>query len=310
MSLRRGVPLALAVALVVAIASAAAGANPGPAGPQVCSGTLHKPGLLKGTYSHGVVVTGVCAVKTGPAHVIGTLTVTKGSTLEAAYGLHGARLTVTGDLVLDKGATLFLGCKVNPNGTGFACFDEPNLKHPTLASHGMVSGSIIEHSALAVIVHNSAIGKNLTQIGGGGGLNCGPRKHGIFAAMKSPAFTAYEDGSIGGNVKVSAVHTCFLAIARVTIGGNTRINRNETKDPDAIEVLSNHIELNLSCHGNRHPKGEPSDSLPIWDSRDLPPKFALYPRESDPNIVGGTRSGQCVKASPIKPDGPPAAKHF
>jgi hypothetical protein len=266
--------------------------------------------LLKGTYPHGVVVKGVCAVKTGPAHVIGTLTVGKGSTLGAAYGLHHARLRVTGDLIVDKGATVFLGCKVNPNGTGFACFDEPHPKHPTLASHGSVSGNIIENSALAMIVHNSSIGIDVTQTGGGGGLSCGPRKHGIFALMKSPAFTAYEDGSIGGNLRISRVHTCFLAVARVAIGGDTRINRNETGDPDAIEVLSNHIKLNLSCHGNSHPKGEPSDSLPMWDSRDFPPKFALYPRISNPNTVGGTRSGQCVKASPIKADGPPAAKHF
>ena len=310
MMVRRGVPLALAVGLTLAIAGAGAGANPGPPGPHVCSGTLHKPGLLKGTYPHGVLVKGVCAVKTGPAHVIGTLTVTKGSTLEAAYGLHDARLAVTGDLVVDEGATVFLGCKVNPNGTGFPCFDEPHPKHPTLTSHGSVSGSIIENSALAVILHNSAIGIDLAQTGGGGGLSCGPRKHGIFAVMKSPAFSVYEDSSIGGNLRVSGVHTCFLSVARVTIGGNTRINRNETKDPDAIEVLSNHIHLNLSCHGNTHPKGAPEDSFPIWDSRDLPPKFALYPRESDPNTVGGSRSGQCVKASPIKADGPPAAKHF
>lgn len=309
MTFRRGVPLALAVGLVLAIAGASAGANPA-AGPHVCSGTLKVPGVLKGTYPHGVIVKGVCAVNSGPARVIGTLGVTKGSTLEAAYGLNNARLAVTGDLVVDKDATVFLGCKVNPNGTGFACFDEPHPKHPTLTSHGSVSGSIIEHSALAVIVHNSAIGENVTQTGGGGGLSCTARKHGILAKLKDPAFTAYEDGSIGGSVKISGLHTCFLSIARVTTGGNITINRNETGDHDAIEVLSNHIEQNLSCHGNSHPSGGPPDSLPIWDSRDLPPKFALYPRESDPNTVGGTRSGQCVKASPIKADGPPAAKHF
>jgi hypothetical protein len=308
MKLGRGLSLTAAVGLVLAIAGASAGANL--PGPHVCAGTLKKPGLLKGTYPHGVVVKGGCAVKSGPAHVIGTLTVTRASTLGAAFGLHNSRLTVTGDLVVGKSATVFLGCKVNPNGTGFPCFDEPHPKHPTLTSHGSISGNIIENAALGVIVHNSAIGENVTATGGGGGLHCGARKRGIFALLNSPAFTAYEDGSIGGNLTVSGLHTCFLSIARVTIGGNTRINSNETKDPDAIEVLSNHIHQNLSCHGNSHPSGEPPDSLPIWDSRDKPPKFALYPRISDPNTVGGTRSGQCVKASPIKADGPPAAKHF
>jgi hypothetical protein len=42
----------------------------------------------------------------------------------------------------------------------------------------------------------------------------------------------------------------------------------------------------------------------------LPPKFKVYPRVSEPNTVGGSRSGQCVKASPIKLGGPPAAKKF
>jgi len=126
--------------------------------------------------------------------------------------------------------------------------------------------------------------------------------------------------TIGGNVAENAggLHCLAYGVTAqhvlgcevVTTDGDVSISRNETKDPDAIEVLSNHIMLNLACHGNSHPKGAPPDSLPIWDSRDLPPTFALYPRESDPNTVGGTRSGQCVKASPIKPDGPPAAKHF
>ncbi|MBV8942991.1 MAG: hypothetical protein JO240_14790, partial [Solirubrobacterales bacterium] len=51
-------------------------------------------------------------------------------------------------------------------------------------------------------------------------------------------------------------------------------------------------------------------SLPIWDSAETVKLPKIYPRVSEPNTVGGKRSGQCVIASPIKPGGPPAAKHF
>ncbi|MGN6171193.1 MAG: hypothetical protein ACTHQQ_23945 [Solirubrobacteraceae bacterium] len=307
MKLRSSVPVAFAAGIVLAIAGASAGANPA-AKPHVCSGTFQKPGVLKGDYPNGVVVKGVCAVNSGKAHVVGTLTVTKGSALGAVFGLHHSRLKVSGNLVVGKRATVFLGCKVNPNGTGSVCADDPHPKHPTLTSHGVVSGSIIEHGALGAIVHNSTIGKNVIETGGGGGLTCKTPKTGIFAAIKSPVYSSYEDSSIGGNLKIDGLHTCWLGIARVSIHSSTTINNNKTKDPDAIEILSNHIDQNLSCRTNSHPKGEPKGTFPVWDSVEL--KSGLYPRKSEPNTVGGKRSGQCVKASPTKLGGPPGAKHF
>ena len=83
----RGVPLFVGVGLALAVAGAGAAVAPA-AGPYVCSGQFKSPGLLKGTYPEGVVVRGVCAVKTGKAHVIGTLLVTKGSALGAAFAAH------------------------------------------------------------------------------------------------------------------------------------------------------------------------------------------------------------------------------
>ena len=146
MTLRRMAPVTAAL-IALAIAGATAAVAPA-AGPHICSGTFHKPGLLKGRYGQGVIVKGVCAVKTGKAHVLGTLTVTNGSALGAVYGRDHSSLTITGNLVVDKGGTVFLGCKANPDGTGFPCVDDPNQKHPTLTSHAVVTGSIIEHSAL------------------------------------------------------------------------------------------------------------------------------------------------------------------
>ena len=301
---------ASAIALLVAVGVASSSAAAAPAAkPHVCSGTLHAPGILKGTYPHGVVVKGVCAVSKGKAHVIGSLTVTKNAGLAAAYGKHHSNLKVTGNLVVDSGGVVILGCKVNPTGSGFPCLDEPSKTHPTLTSHSSVTGSIIEHSPLAVIVHNSAIGANIKETGGGGGLSCAPPKTGVFAAVGSPVYSDYEDSSIGGNVTIKGVNSCWLGLARDQIHGDLNVRNNAMGDPDAIEIVANHVHKNLACSGNSHPAGGPPGVMPTWDSGELS-MGAVYPRRSTPNTVGGQRSGQCVTASPTTLGGPPAASAF
>ena len=307
--IRRSLLAAVAAACVLAVAAAAAEVAPA-AGPYVCSGTLGKPGVLKGSYPNGVVVKGTCAVKSGKAHVFGTLLVTKGATLAAVFGRHNSRLTLTGNLVVGPKAIVFLGCKANPDGTGMPCLDESNMKHPTLASHPLIAGNITETSPLGVVIHNTSIGGNVTETGGGGGLNCKTPKSGPFALAMSPVYSDLEDTTVGGNVKVSGLNTCWLGIARDNVRGNVTIKNNDLADPDGIEVLSSHIRKNLSCSGNKHPAGSPPGALPIWDSADLPPTFAVYPRKSEPNTVGGKRHGQCVTASPTTLGGPPAAPAF
>jgi hypothetical protein len=307
MKLGRGLSLTAAVVLVSAIAGASAGANPA-ASPHVCSGTLSMPGVLKGAYPNGVMVKGLCAVNAGKAHVTGRLTVTNGSVLAAAFGKHQSSLTVSGNLVLGRGAVAILGCKVNSNGTGQPCLDD-HSKHPTLTSHERVSGSIMTEHALGLLVHNSAIGRSIKLIGGGGGATCAVPKTGIFAAFKSPVFSDVEDSSVGGDVTVNGLRTCWIGMARDAVQSYVTININKTADPDAIEVLANHIGKSLSCANNRHPGSQPPGTFPVWDSAEAGGS-GLYPRVSEPNTVGGSRSGQCVKASPIKLGGPPAAKHF
>ena len=248
--------------------------------PHVCSGSFTTPGVLKGGYPNGVVVKGVCEVNSGKAHVVGTLTVTKGSALAAAFGEHHSSLEVNGNLVVDKGAVVVLGCKANPNGTGMACLDD-HSKHPTLTSHASVSGNIIASHALGLIVHNSAIGQSIKDIGGGGGPTCAVPKTGIFAAFKSPVFSDLEDSFVGGDVRMNGLRTCWFGLARDTVQSYVTININKTADPDAIEVLANHIGKSLSCAGNRHPGRQPKGALPIWDSADAT-ESGLYPRSRSP----------------------------
>jgi hypothetical protein len=305
---KRTVPVAIAAAVALAWA---VGAGAKAVSPHVCSGQLGKPGLLKGTYPNGVVVKGVCAVKTGKAHVIGTLKVSNGGALGAVFAADHSSLTVTGNIVIGKGAIAFIGCKVNPNGSGFPCADDPNQKHPTLTSHATVTGSITESSPIGVVIHNTTIGGSVTETGGGGGLNCVPPKTGVFAKFMSPVYSDYEDSSVGGSISISKLDSCWLGIARVKVKGSVTVKNNDMLDPDAIEIVANKITKNLSCSGNSHPGGPPG-TMPVWDSAEAfsNPPGVIFPRTSAPNTVGGTRSGQCVTASPTTLGGPPAASHF
>ena len=277
------------------------------AGPRTCSGSPQKPGVLKGTDRKGVVVKGVCAVNSGKARVVGNLTVRSGGVLEAAFGLGHSTLTVTGNLVIGRGAVVVLGCKVNPNGSGFPCFDDPNMKQPTLTGHEVVSGNIVENSPLGVIVHNSKVGGSITETGGGGGasaLSCPVPTSGPFAAFMSPVYSDVEDTTVGGNITVNDLVSCWLGFARDNVRGNVTIHNNEMGDPDAIEIVGNHIGKNLSCSRNRHPSAGPPGAEPVWDNAEAVPMGAFYPRTAPiTNSVHGKRTGQCRLASPTASGG-------
>ena len=132
----------------------------------------------------------------------------------------------------------------------------------------------------------------------------------MFGAVKSPVFSDLEDSTVRGNIVISGLKSCWLGLARVKVGGSVTVDNNAMADPDAIEVLATDIAKNLSCSGNSHPAGLPPIAQPVWDSADTSPSGALYPRAAEPNTVGGTRSGQCVLASPATPGGSPGPGAF
>jgi hypothetical protein len=237
-------------------------------------------------------------VKAGKAHAIGTLTVTKGAALLAAFGAHHSSLTVTGNVVVDAGGFAILGCKANPDGSGIPCIDD-HAKVPKLRSHAVVTGNFVASSPIGVLIHNTTIGGRFTEKGGGGGLSCAPPKSGVFAAFKSPVYSDIEDSTIGGNATISNMKSCWLGFARDKIGGSLTIRKNTMGDPDAIEVLASHIGTNLSCSGNSHPAAEPPGAEPVWNSTETSmTPGVIYPRRAEPNTVRGLRSGQCVMATP------------
>jgi hypothetical protein len=274
----------LAVGSVTAAGAAVTGHKPA----AVCSGTPKSPGVLTGRFRSGVVVKGACEVNAGRAIVDGNLSLSPGSALLAAFarndktGKGSSSLTVRGGVRVGAGATLLMGC----DPQSFPCLDDPHQHAPTLSSHASVGGGLASAQPLGVIVHNASIGGDVTQFAGGGGRNCTPS--GVFKLFKSPVYSTYEDSSVGGDVVVRGVRSCWMGMARLHVGGDMIMWWNKLADPDAIEILANHIARNLVCAGNSR----------TWDNADAGQH--LFPRIPEPNKVAGHRFGQCMLSSPTK----------
>ena len=244
-----------------------------------CTGTSASPGpLAAGTYS-SVTVSGACAGNAGQVVVTGTGTVPAGATLLAAYannhsGTGTSGITVGGNIEVASGGTLVLGCEA----AHFPCFDDPNQSSPTLNSPDSVKGSIVASAPLGVVVHDSTIGGDAVQVGGGGGFTCVPS--GAFAAFQSPVYSDYEDNTIGGNLRITALASCWLGVLRNTIGGSTTFSNNTLADPDANENLTNQIGGNLLCENN-------SPAIQYGDS-------GTAGSTPSPDVVGGFATGQCA----------------
>jgi hypothetical protein len=228
--------------------------------PLTCDGGSIAPG----TYS-SVMVAGMCTVDSGSVTVTGNLVVAPGAALIAAFG--GSDVTVHGNLIVGSNSVLVLGCEP----FAFTCFNDPDqVNGGTLSAAGKVGGNLTADHALAVLVHDSRVGRNVVVDGGGGGVNCDVVLLGV-----SPAYATFEDVSVGGNVSISGWRSCWLGIFRSTVAGNVNFNDNVVADPDGNEVATDTVGGNLNCSGN--------DPAPqVGDSGGAP------------NAVGRKATGQCV----------------
>jgi hypothetical protein len=261
----------LLAALAVGPAQAASASRAAAA--QTCTGTATTPGVLTGTYAANVIVKGVCAVNAGQAVVKGNLTIAPGGAVLAIFARNDkthkgfSSLTVNKNVVVDKGATLALGCEPN----FFTCADDTG-KTPTLQSRGTIGGSLFASAPLGVLLHNSSITGAVTEQGGGGGLSCKPT--GIFTLFKSPVYSDYEDNVIGDSLIVTGLHSCWQGALRNDVHGSLIVTSNKMADPDANEVAHNSVTRSLTCQGN-------VPAVQYGDSG------------STPNVVSGNATGQC-----------------
>jgi hypothetical protein len=282
-------PIALGAAaallgLVIApvVTASAAGAAPADGGAYTCTGG----NVAAGTY-RSILVTGVCYMRAGTIVVRGNLTVAPGALLDAGANpgdpasspVVTATVRVAGNVFAGKGAVLVLGCS-------------PNLLDlcPRGLTFDSIGGNLTAIGALAVVVHGTSIGGNVSQLGGGGGAAGGAASGGCFNTAKYPIpapwsedaalakmvpqFTDFEDNSIGGNLTVIGVHTCWMGALRVLVRGSLTWAGDVTSDPDGNEVNNNLMGGNLACLHN-------DPAVQFGDSA------------AAPNLVRGFGIGEC-----------------
>jgi hypothetical protein len=269
---------ALLVSLILA-GQAPAGAATAHTGPyrDVCVGTPRDPGVVSGTYYDSLKIEGICYVNNDAAVIRANLVVSRNSALIAIWG-NGPSLTVDHDLIVDHGATLVMGCErkviriFGHKSAVFPCVNDPHQSRPTYSSHDTVNGYLVAHDTLGVVVHNSSIGRNVAEIGGGGGLTCAPI--GPFKLFGSPVYSDFEDNQVGGSLRIIGLRSCWLGALRNSVGANLTVQRNKMRDPDAMEINSNWVGKNISCRSNR-------------------PRVQFGDGDGNSNAVAGLAFGEC-----------------
>jgi hypothetical protein len=255
----RAIAVAAGSAMIVlgvpAVAASAAGA------PYTCQG-----GSIPGGSYGSVLVTGFCQLDSGTVTVSGNFSVAPGAGLLAAFG--GSDLHVAKNLTVGAGAIIALGCEPQ----AFACFNDPDQNVGTLSTQDTIGQNFTATRALMVLAHHNQIGGNATQTGGGGGVTCNNFPLGPDGP---PAYSTWEDNTIGRNAVVTGVQTCWMGFIRNHVAKNAIYSDNVLADPDGNEVVTNVIGHNLNCSGNA-PSPQRGDS------------------DGDANIVGGRATGQCT----------------
>jgi hypothetical protein len=239
-----------------------------------------------GTYTW-VVITGQCYAPVGTVTVRHDLTVAPGALLDAvtpgdpaAGPVVPATVFIGGNVFVGPGAVLLFGCSPN-----ISCSSPPGI------TNDRIGGNITGWGALGIVVHSTSIGGSVSVVGGGGGVNCNttpPTPPSVATAPvpwsedasldNTPVYTDFEDNSIGGNLNISGLQSCWLGSLREQVGGSVSISNNTLADPDAVEVGSNLISGNMNCFGN---SAGGVSTVQYGDSG------------ASPNLVGGWASGQC-----------------
>ena len=254
-----------------------------------------------GTYD-SVIITGICYMPAGTIVVRGDLTVAPGALLDAATPgdpaanpLLPATVLVGGNVRVGRRGVLVLGCSPAGGCTG--------------VTYDRIRGNLTAIGALGVVIQAVSIGGSATVLGGGGGVAGGAGSGGCFTSpipapwsedpalsnptTGSPQYSDFEDSTIGGNLRVIGLQTCWLGSFRDRVAGNVAFIGNTTSDPDGNELGSNLARGNVICLAN----------LPATQFGDS---------GAAPNMVGGLAIGQCgfrvvlpnPAPGPMQPAGP------
>ncbi len=267
-----------ATVAVLALVGASAGASTPDASGGI-NGTCTGGSIPSGVYSN-LSIAGVCTVDAGSVQVQQNLTVLPGGTLIAAYGgtdttRVGSNLNVGGNLYVRTNGILVLGCEP----INFICYNDPDQSVGTYFTRDSVGGDLIAENALAVVVHISVVGHNVSLNGGGGGVSSCSES--LPALGGAPPYGDFEDMVIGGNLTITGWQSCWLGFFRDSITGSVSFNNNMTGDPDGNEIATNTIGGDLRCTGN-------SPSPQIGDSA------------GGQTDLFGHAHGQCVNPSLVR----------
>ncbi len=256
MTIRRALP-GLCVMLSLWLWAGSAVADPN-AGPPICSsaGTA-----ISGTYRN-LTISGNAYVAAGTTLTVnGNLKLAPGACLDA-FTL--GTVNVAGNVSVDKGAVLALGC--TPGSLG------PPIPQPpcgTTTTKDIVGGSIIADQPLTMYLDGDLIFGNVLSQGGGDPTLSDP-------SLSFPV----KDNTIGGNLIVHDWQGAWVGALRNTVGGNVMISKNvgtrlgDSGQPDSTEVGSNIVIGDLNCQNN-------SPAAQIGDS------------PTGPNTVYGHKIGEC-----------------
>jgi hypothetical protein len=168
----------------------------------------------------------------------------------------------------------------------FGCSPNISCSNPPGISYDKIRGNLIAIGAQGVVVHSANIGGSVYISGGGGGAaaeacnNTTPMAPGLAPWSEdpnlnfTPVYTDFEDASIGGNLNISGLTSCWLGTLRNQVGRSINLSGNTLGDPDGSEVVNNLVFGNMNCSGNV-------------------PAVQFGDTGAAPNIVGGYASGEC-----------------
>jgi hypothetical protein len=242
---------------VLAPLALAQGASADPTvGPPICSsaGTA-----ISGSHNN-LTIAGNAYVASGTTlNVRGNLQIASGACLDA-FTL--GTVKVSGNVTVDKGAILALGCSPGSIGPVPPC--------GTTTTSDTVGGNIVASQPLTMYLDGDTVRGNVSSSGGGPGPTLDPY-------INFPI----KENLIDGNLTVSGWEGAWFGVLRNSVRGNVVLEDNvgltigELGTPDSTEVVTNTISGNLVCLGN-NPAAQVGDS------------------GGAPNVVSGRKIGQCA----------------